>query len=513
MSADIFETKPDGVSTIDNTMTRFLYILAFASGLLLVQNCSQSPALTARYQAEKLFFTAERASRSLRARPALATPELSHQLHSQYGGALRYCYLMLDSLPQTVYPVEHRELSEIAFRAATRLSQLCYAEKLYDSSVVVLREFMDRVSLSGVANISAHLNLGRAFQAAGQWDSALSVYNYSVERFYPPTDPEGGILVGLFGLPNHIYNVHLRVGDTAAAQTQAVQAENYYRRLITEHPGGNLEGASHLSLASLYERLGRFQEAVNELSRLTDTTGGVPTPAQIRIASLLAGKLERPDQAIEEYDQILARLKGRDTLQRPLIMYNKALVHMHRKEYDRARETMIRVKRDYPKFYDQTPAVQYAIALTFEMQNNLDRAESEYKYLISGFPTSEEGMSTYLYLIEQYARDGRTADVARYEKRAEEQYNEIIVTRPGTRAAAAAMSYKAELYRRRHEWTRTTEILTEVFDKFPTSEIGFRAAVVAILIYRGELGNPAAADSLVQILKRRLTTVDETPNF
>jgi hypothetical protein len=33
------------------------------------------------------------------------------------------------------------------------------------------------------------------------------------------------------------------------------------------------------------------------------------------------------------------------------------------------------------------------------------------------------------------------------------------------------------------------------------------------LIYRDELGNAAAADSLVRELKSRLTTVDETPNF
>jgi tetratricopeptide (TPR) repeat protein len=495
-------------------MTRSLHFLvaAFMAPLLLT-GCSENPALSARYQAEKMFFQAERASRSVRARPGLMTPELSHQLHSQYGGALRFCYLMLDSVSLSSFPNEHRELSQIAFRAATRLSQLCYAEKLYDSSVTVLRRFSARVPLDGVPNITTHLNLGRALQAAGQWDSALSIYNYSVEHFYPPTGPEGEILTGVFGLPNHIYNILLRVGDTAAAQTQADRAESYYRRLIAEHPGGNLEGASHLSLASLYERLGRFQEAVNELSRLTDTTGAVATPAQIRIASLLAGKLERPDQAIEEYDEILSRLKGRDTLQRPLILYNKALVHMHRKEYDQARETMVRVKHDYPAFYNQTPAVQYAIALTFELQNNLDRAETEYKYVISGFPTSEEGLSTYLYLIEQYAREGRTADVERYEQRAEEQYNEIIATRPGTRAAAAAMSYKAELYRRRQDWPRATEILTQVFDKYPTSEIGFRAAVVAILIYRDELGNASAADSLVQALKSRLTTVDETPNF
>jgi len=495
-------------------MTRhsLLLLAAFAVSFLLI-GCSENPALSARYRAEKLFFQAERASRSVRAKPELATPELSRQLHDQYGNALQICYRMLDSVSQSSFPTEHRELAEIAFRAATRLSQLSFAEKQYDSSVAVLQGLMTRAPLTGVPNITAHLNLGRALQAAGQWDSALSVFAYSVDHFYPPADPEGEILVGLFGLPNHIYDVLLRVGDTAAALTQATRAEAYYRRLITEYPGGNLEGAGHLSLASLYERLGRFQEAVTELSRLIDTTGNIATPARIRIASLQADKLARPDQAIEEYDRILASLRGRDTLQRPLILYNKALVHMHREEYDQARQIMVRVKQDYPTFYERTPALQYAIARTFDLQNKRDRAETEYQYVISGFPTSEEGLSTYLYLIEQYAREGRKSDVERYEQRAEAQYNGIIAASPGTRLAAAAMSYKAELYRLRHDWKRTTELLTEVFDKYPTSEIGFRAAIVAALIYRDELGNAPAADALIQTLKRRLTTVDETPNF
>lgn len=480
---------------------------------MLMVGCSENRALSARYRAEKLFFEAERASRSVRAKPELATPELSQQLHDQYGNALQFCYRMLDSVPLSSFPIEHRELSEIAFRAATRLSQLSFVEKRYDSSVAVLQGLMARAPLTGVPNVTAHLNLGRALQAAGQWDSALSVFGYSVDHFYPPADPEGEILVGLFGLPNHIYDVLLRIGDTTAALTQAARAETYYRRLITEYPGGNIEGASHLSLASLYEKLGRFQEAVTELSDLIDTTGKVATPAQLRIASLYADKLERPEQAIEEYDRVLAGLKGRDTLQRPYILYNQALVHMHREEYDQAREILVRVKYDYPKFYERTPSLQYAIARTFDLQNNRDRAETEYKYVISGFPSSEEGLSTYLYLIEQYAREGRNSDVERYEQRAEAQYDGIIAASPGTRLAAAAMSYKAELYRRRHDWKRTTELLAEVFDKYPTSEIGFRAAIIAALIYRDDLSNAPAADALIQTLRRRLTTVDETPNF
>ena len=485
-----------------------LVIIAIMAAIWLA--CSENPALQARYQAEKMYFQAERDARRARVRPELITPAVSNQLRDQYRATLDFCYQALGTIPPEAYPVQHEELSDLAWRAAIRMSQLSYAAKEFDSSIAVLRGLMRRISLSGVPDVSAHLNLGRALQADGQWDSALAVFNYSVEQFYPPADKNGEVLVGLFNLPNQIYDGLLKVGDSAAAIIQAARAENYYRQLITEYPGGNLAGVSHLNLASLYERLGRYQEAVNELSHLTDTSGSIATPAYLRIASLHADELGRPDLALEEYERILSRLKGRDTLQRPLIMYNKGLIHLHRQEYDQARQILIEIKKDYPKFYSQTPTVQYAIARSFDLQNRWDRAETEYKYVMNGFPGSEQSMATHLYLFEQYSRQGRATEAERLEQRAEKEYDDIIATRPSSRAAASALSYKAELYRRRHDWSRAVELLTEVFDKYPTGEIGFRAAIVAIVIYRDELKNEPTADSLVQVLKKRLTTVDET---
>jgi len=492
--------------------TRTCFLIALV-GWVGLSGCSENPALRARYQAEKMFFRAERVARGARVRPGLVTPELSRQLGRQYGDALEFCYTALDSVPASVWPVEHRQLSDIAFRAAIRLSQLAFSEERFDSSVAVLSRLMARVPLAGAPNVSVHLNLGRALQAAGKWDSALSMYDYAVDHFYPPMNDQGDILVGLFNLPNQIYDGLLKVGDTAAAQAQATGAEAYYRLLIDEYPGTNLAGAGHINLAKLYERLGRFQDAVTELSRLTDTTGRIATPAQLRIASLRATELSQPDLAIEEYDRILERLTGRDTLQRPMVMYNKGLVQMHQREYDRARQTMIEIKRRYPGFFNQTPNVQYAIARTYEVEGDQDRAETEYKYLINGFPGSEPSLATYLYLIQQYTRQGRQVEAARYEGFAETEYDRIAATQPGTRAAAAAMSYKAELYRQRGNWNQATALLTQVFDQYPTSEIGFRAAIVAAVIYRDELFNEPAADSLIDELKRRLTTVDETTDF
>ena len=492
-------------------MKRAIWLCLVAAAVALLSSaCSENPAVRSRYNAERLFGQAERTRRGVRIRPELITPAVFQQLHSEYGAALDYCYHALDSIPSAVSPVEYGEVADLAFRAATRISQLSFAQKNYDSSIAVLRGLMKRVPLGGMADISVHLNLGRALQASGQWDSALSVYNFSVERFYPPVNKDGEVLIGLFNLPNHIYDGLVRVGDTSAASAQAARAEEYYRRLIADYPGGNTAGVSRLNLASLYEKTGRYHDAVLELSNLTDTTGGISTPAYLRIASLHAGQLGRTDLALEEYDRILSRLQGRDTLQRPMILYNKGLILLHHKEYDQARQVLVDVKNSYPVYFNRMPDLQYAIAQSFELQDRQDRAETEYKYLMSNFPGSEQSLATYLYLTEQYRREGRTTEAERLEARAEKEYDEIAATRPNTRAAAAALSYKAELCRLRHDWSQACSLLTQVFDQYPTTEIGFRAAIVAAVIYRDDLNNPTAADSLVQVLKRRLTTVDDS---
>ncbi len=274
-----------------------LSLLLFITGTLALAltACSENPAVRARYEAERLFFQAERTRRGAHIIQALMTPEISQQLHSEYGAALQYCYHALDSIPPAVYPTEYGEMTQLTFQSATRLSQLSFAEKRFDSSIAILRTVMKRVPLSGLPDISVHLNLGRALQASGKWDSALTVYNYSVAKFYPPIGPDGEVIVGLFNLPNQIYDGLIKIGDTAAARTQSARAEEYYRRLIADHPGTNTSGVSRLNLAGLYEKLGRYQDAVTELSNLTDTTGGIATPAYLRIASLHADQLGRPD--------------------------------------------------------------------------------------------------------------------------------------------------------------------------------------------------------------------------
>ena len=470
--------------------------------------CTDNPAVRSRYEAEKRLFQAERTARQAGIRQRPGDTSLSDPTFVAYDTTVRYCYAALKRFPASQYPGENRELAAITYKASNRMVGMTYRRQRYDSCVQLLERMTRELPLDRLGTVTTYLNLGSALQSAGNWDSALVVFNYSLEKFYPPVDDKGEVVINLLNLPTHIYDVYLKIGDTATALEHAKLAEQYYRQLIADHPGTVAASAGHLNLASLYERLQRWDEAIAELAFLTDASN-TATSARLRIASIQASYLGHPNKAIDEYDRILSSLQGRDTLNRPMVMFNKGLVYLHQGQYSEARSILVDVKQLYHRFYSRMPTVQFAIARSFELQGNWDRAETEYKFLISNFPTSEQSLSTYLYLIDQYKERDRLADAERLETRAETVYDEIAADYAGSPAEAAALSYKAELLRRRQQWHNAATMLTDVFDRFPASEIGFRDMVTAATIYRDDLKQPKVADSLIQELKRRLTTIDQ----
>ncbi len=481
--------------------------------LFLLLSCSDNPGVRARYQAEKMYFQAEKQTDAASIRPELNTPETAGKLRADYREIIDFCYNSLDSLDSARYAVERSELGEIAFRAATRLSQLYYIQRQSDSAVVVLNRLLNTVELSGLARISGYLNYGRTLQASGNWDSALTVYQYAVDNFYPPLDAEGRIVTNLFDLPGQILGIYNRLGDSLSAVMALDHAEYYYRDLIKDYPNTDLAIASHGNLANLYERTNRWKKAIEELRYVVDSTGAVTPTARRHIADIHARYTGEPDLAITEYKDLLQSLSGPDTLNRPNILYRIGLTYIDMKAGDSARKALVDIKNLYPRFYESNPAVQLAIARSFELQDNWDRAETELKFLLEKFPASEQALSTHLYLADKYAEQGRTTEADRMQERAEATYDRLAASRPGTPSEALALKYKAELYRRRADWPGTVKVLTSIFDKFPYSEVGYQSMVTAAVTTREKLKNPQVADSLIGELKKKLTPVDERPDF
>lgn len=482
-----------------------LGILALLTPLLT--SCSENPALSLRYQAEKKYFQAEKAHQELRdhSRPLSAT-ELGG-LMVLYKDAADFTFAAMDSVDATVYPAEFSELKYLAYKASWQLAQIQLTARQFDSSVQTLNRLITDIQPDESQLLQTCLRLGQTLQIAGRWDSARAVYNFTIEEFYPPLDNLGELITPALNLPGHLYLVVLASGDSVAAAREFKRAESYYRKLIQDHPGTKLAAAGHRALAELYDKTRQWQKEVNELAAVVDPASPNYRDISLRMADLLGGRLRKFDTALTIYDNLSGSLSPEDSSLKPMLRFKTALVKMDQKRFGETRDIINSLKEEYPRYFDSTPMLQYTLARSLELEGKWERAETEYSLLIEKFGGTDEAMMTHLYMLDYLRAKGRTVEAQRWYESAEKHFDDAAYRGRGTAMEAKALFYKAELSRRNKDFNRAAEILVSVFAKFPTSEPGQKALEAAADLYRIQLDNPVKADSLLSQLRRHLSNI------
>lgn len=496
------------MNTHTRTQGRVLVALALLS---LAVACSDNPALEIRYQAEKMYEQTERQLSELQLRPDLADAQTKQAIADSYGEVFDYCLQGLKTVDSTTYPVETREISSLAHQAASRLTQMYYTIDDYDTCVVILNRLLDEVAMYDSDLMITYVNLGQCLQAAGRWDSALVVFDNAVEQFYPPVT--GNKIVGrLFNLPVHVLRVVTRLGDTATFNQRFTWAQQYYQKLLQQYPGTIVTVPSHSNLSQIYQMNADWEESIDHLTMMVDSTGATMTRARMEIGDIYARNLRQLGTALNHYDSLLADLKPADSHYIPLIKLKKASVRMDQGRYAQARELLLDVRDNHRMHFVSSPLAQYTLARSFELEGNFNRALAEYKVLLEKYRDSDEALSTYLYLAKQFEQQDRLDEAARWYQDAERVYDELIARGSGTIDEARGMLFKSDLAGQQGRWEETAQTLTRVFDKFPKQAIGQRAMVNAIRVHQQKLNNPQVADSLREVLRQSLARA-ERPSF
>ena len=255
-------------------MTLFSKRLSIATGLvlLILLGCADNRGISYRYEAEKRFHRAEKLFDDTRLKDQYGDPNIRRQVLSEFASVVDFCYASLDSLDSKKHPVESREIEFLTFQASTRLSQFYYADREYDSCIAIVNRLISTVPLQANHKLSTFLNLGQALHAGGQWDSALVVYNTLLANVYPPVDNRGQILFKLLNLPHHIYNVVLMAEGLEPAKEYGDRAIAYYEGLVENQPGSDLETACRANLALIYDLRGEWQNEIDQLAQIRDTS-------------------------------------------------------------------------------------------------------------------------------------------------------------------------------------------------------------------------------------------------
>lgn len=493
---------------MERLFDRWRPVLLAALVFVMAPGCSENPAIRMRYEAEKRFEVAQRALDRLRINPNLTAPQMQAEVQEQFEGAISYSLQALEDLDRRQYPVEYRELVHIAFMGTSRLAEMLYTTGQLGGAIVALDRLLQQPDLQPEQALATRISLGRSLQAAARWDSALAVYNTAIETYYPPLDRKGEVLYALFNLPAHIFRITNIIGDTVSASYELERAVSYYRDLADDYGGTPLGPAARINLAGLYRATGQWQRAITELEAMSDPASENYESVRIQLGDIYLEHLDQPDRAEAIYRELLAEADPEaDTMLYPMLRFKMASLALVRGKYDEAREILNDLKQNFRRWYGTFPPAQFAMARSFELDNNWGRAEVEFNYLIENYRGADQAMAAFLYVAERLKEMGREGEAERWYEDAREYYQEVAAMGEGTVLEAKAMAYRAEMASSQGNWEEAAEIMTAMFEKFPRTEPGRRAVAKAAQIYREELDRPAVADSLIEALRAAITDI------
>lgn len=491
---------------------KFNFALLIVLFAVMINGCSDNNALKMRYEAEQKFHQAENVLKKASIRPELITDAELEQIQQLYVDVIDFTLSSLKNVDAKKYQAEYNELQHLAFQSTNRLANLLYSLRKYRQAKGYLVRLLDEVELPNMQLLATKLNLGKAYQASGNWDSALVTYNVILEQFYPPVDEQGEVLLSLFNLPSHIYKIENMSGNKERAETEYNRAITYYSGLVRAFAATKVGTASRASLARLYDHTGNWEKEIEQLSMMLDSTAATYTSIRMKIAEIYGTRLKQFDRSLGMFDEIFTSLEGKmadDTLFIPVVHFKKAMVRMEMKDYSTARQILFDIKENFRAYFAGNPKAQYAIARSFELDNNWKRAEVEYNYLIENYRGSDEAMASFLYIAKYLKDAGRIDESQRWYDDAEKYYNQVAALGEGTLSEAMAKVYLADLYQSQDKWDKSAEMLLQIFDKYSQTEPGRKAILKASAIYRSKLKNDIKADSLIEVFKTSIADIEE----
>ena len=488
-------------------MVRLISISAVLIIVILISGCTSEQGIQIRYNAEKLFHTAEKLFEKASIKPNFDDIQTWNQVKAAYLAVTDYCWLHIDSLSLENNLKEKREMQSLAYMSVNRLTQLYFAERKYDSAALIVNQLLNFTELEGLQLLGAQLNLARAHHWSGNQEAAIDIYHRLVDTFYPPVDNNNRILTQVLNLPLESIRLHQMLNNEEAVKQESESAVRYFMRLISEWPNSALETAARSNLARLYTDEGKFQEAVDLLVEVKDSTGAVDFDAQMIIANITATGLKKYNQAIAMFDELITRTD--DTMRLPGLMFRKGVTYFDSGEYKKCRNIMKDIEDNYETYFYQDPRPRKYMALSFDKENQWEQAEIEYLRLIDDYPASEDAFNAYLDIAGHHEKTKNDKLANLWYKRADEFYDKMARNYSETQVEASAIAFKADIARRNKDWDKAVSLLTELYEKFPETEIGQKALINAAGVYRQHLKKTEIADSLLNMLQNRLSPPEQ----
>lgn len=442
-------------------MKKFLLFVTLAFSFLFL-TCSADKNLSSRYQIEKAFQLGEQFRQNVYINLKAATAE-------DYDKAIAYYQEVknMSPFPKTLsendsLAQDQKEILNYTQLASARISELLLVQKKYDQTLAETRTYLAQFKKNDSNRQMLHFRMAQIYELKELPDSALIQYRQVLDEYAQNPDRQNPV-ADLVRLPFYLIGMHLKKGDFAPQHVS--EAAEFYKKLISSPPDDPLSGMATQSLAELYLRDNKFEQAVATMEAMVDTSGKIYPQAMMAMGDLYLDVKGDFPLARKAFNRFLELYPNHPLV--PFARYGIGRTFFEEKQYQKALEVFNQVKALYALDPRAVPATQFQIGLSYHRMNNWERAKSELDWLVLNYPDSPEGMKA-AYLIADYYRQQKNPDQAKaYFDKAIQQYKDIIAKNPNTPPAYSAAQLLTEVYLTNQRWAEAAGQLEDYLKAIP----------------------------------------------
>lgn len=206
---------------------------------------------------------------------------------------------------------------------------------------------------------------------------------------------------------------------------------------------------------------------------------------------------EQITQAIRAFEQVVQREPGTVWAARAQLAIGT--LYVIKQDYAKAREAHAKVLQNYGQYKDLSLTVRFAIAKTYEAENNWDEAVKMYREISDYHPWSPAGLTAPLYIGVGYERRNDPEQAALAFEKAVRFYTKLIPEAPNAELGALVKSQMVSVYQHQQEWNRAIELLQELAEA-PKGVNRPLALLTLGSIYQFKLGQPKEAEEVYTTL-------------
>ncbi|MBN2009288.1 tetratricopeptide repeat protein [candidate division KSB1 bacterium] len=437
---------------IQNKLIVIVIISVFM--ISLFAGCSQNyQKEQAMYNAERMFYKANKLKQNIMINPNIASPATYQEAELAYREVINQFATTSQSLP---------ELRGIIQRSWITVAELYVMQKQYDKAISVYQEIINTTSFDKELCALAQYSIGSNYERLEKVDDAIAAYNKVIENYAPIIGDTLLPNMNILQTPIYIARLYRQKNDIYQAKQQYTRARNYYQHISQKYPNSVVAMAAENQIAVAYGDEGEWGRAVNALQQIIQQYEGTYDVfgVMLSLANTYQVQLKDAPNAIYFYDRLISSYPENPEIAKAYL--GKGNIKLSQKLYNNARENFQAVL-NMPRI-DNNSAIQaqLAIASSYEMEGNWQKALNEYQWVINNFPKSLQSIQIPLYIADHYAKQNEVKLAQQSYENAIQQYQHTIDLYPNTPLAATAQDHMAMCYIRQEKWSDAIEALTNL---------------------------------------------------